>query len=814
MTKVLVGILVLSGFVPLLGNPASASPATDADRGSSAWTIVNDNDPAVTYSSGVARVRPASVSREGYYWGDFHVSQTPGDWCVFSFFGTGVKWIGAKNVDHGDADIFIDGKYDTTIDARAPTWLKQQEIYTKTGLPDGPHVLKIVVKTASYQDFDAFAYSAAAARPAAMPKIEGVVLPPQMPYLNVPSRYPVGNGVVAAVCGPTGQWQQLCGPGYTTPNFINAENLFVDVDGVESPLRVEMKRAAQTGVFYGLASRGDLDICVIDYTCAGQPWISRLIIFKNTSATVSHTAVIRASIAPVTGHGYSHALVPDAAGHDCGFTIQADTGIGVPFGGNNTVDKAVIIAFNDPAGMAFMDGQAATIQAAPMHLAPQARAEVTLGHYFRGGHDLTDRAGLAAIRDLDSHANLAKSIAEWQAWMGNVTSGYSLDNVKDKRARELLEGALVILKTNVSQDGGVIAHTTFYKESYVRDSAMAIRGLLATGHTEEAKQWLIWIDHKLSIHGHLGDAMNCEASLSDKSYSFDMGNMDVEEPSWVLLCARDYDDETHDLATLKGLDRTLRYCMDVQLKEAIANNYKLEFNGDETEICGVVDLGSTGSKSGSNAQQHEWSLSSVAMAAASLDFYIQYVKLCGDDSANYHNAQTNTTMNLHTELMNLVSAMDRDFWRTDLPGLSGGFHDFFRKKSDGSWPKARLVNFTLMPVFIRTPYAADEKAKDVVAMAQLFDTNTGFLLLVPSANNGMEGHDLGYLLWGCIETGDWRKELVYQALVNGPTVDCWGSFSEAYDGAGHPNDHDLRSLETGVNVSALAKYWGLGSAPK
>jgi hypothetical protein len=794
-----------------LAAPAFAK-AADAAGASNVWTIVNDNDPSVTYSPGMK-----VTGFTGYYQGDMHATQTVGEWASFSFVGTGVKWIGAKNVDHGDADIFIDGKYDTTVSARAPTWLKQQEIYIKTDLPDGPHILKIVMKTAGYQDFDAFAYLEAAARPAAVPKIEGVVLPPQMPYLNIPSRYPVGNGVVAAVCGPTGQWEQLCGPGYTTSNFINAENLFVDVDGVESPLRLEMRRAAKTGVFYGLASRGDLDICVVDYTCEGQPWISRLIVFKNTSPTVSHTAVMRVSIIPMTGNGYSQALVSDTVGHPCGFTIQADTSIGVQWGGPNTMDKAAIIAFNNPTGTAFMDGQDATIQAAPMHLAPKSQAEVTLNHYFRGGHDLTDGAGLAAIRGLDSHANLAKSIAEWQTWMGNVAPSYSLDKVKDERARELLEGALVILKTNVSHDGGVIAHTTGYKEGYVRDAAMAIRGLLATGHTQEAKQWLIWIDHKLSIHGRLGDDMNCEVSFVENNYSMDFGNPGVEEPGWVLLVARDYYDETHDLATLRSLDRTLRYCMDIQLQTADANGDKMEFNGDETEVCGAVDIGSTGWPHGSSSSypgQLTWSLSSVAMAAASLDSYIQYVNLCGEDPANYHNAQTKTTMNLNTELTNLIAAMDRDFWRTDVPGLPGGFHDFFRMKSDGSWPKARLVNFTLMPVFFGTPYPMEEKEKDVAAMAQLFDTKTGFLQLVPSADNGMEGQDLGYLLWDLVETGDWRKDEVYNALINGPTVDRWGSFNEAYDRDGTRNGNGLRSLETGINVSALAKYWGLGSAPK
>jgi hypothetical protein len=119
-----------------------------------------------------------------------------------------------------------------------------------------------------------------------------------------------------------------------------------------------------------------------------------------------------------------------------------------------------------------------------------------------------------------------------------------------------------------------------------------------------------------------------------------------------------------------------------------------------------------------------------------------------------------------------------------------------------------------MPVFDGTPYSAEEKKKDVEAIAYYFNPTTGFLQLVPGADTGFDGHDLGYLLWGLVEIDDPRKEEVYKALVNGPTADCWGSFNEAYDTTGHPNGHDLRSLETGVNISAIAKYWDLGPESK
>ena len=788
---------------------ASASATMAASPWPDVWNRLNDNDASVSYSPHMEQ-----KAMPGYYDGDMHDSTAPGEWCAFSFTGTGVKWIGSKNVDHGQAEVYLDGQLDATVDGTAASWLRQQELYTKTGLTNGPHMLKIVIKTNAYQDFDAFEYLAPPPRKPGAPKLEGATLPAQVPYLNTPNRYPIGNGLVMAVCGATGQGVQLAGPGYTTSNFINSEDLALELDGIEQPLRVEMKRAEKTGIFYGSATRGDLDVCLIDYACAGQPWFSRLILVNNTSATASHDIRLRARIEPQTGNGYSHWLAKDAAGNSCGFAIQADTSIGVPYGGNNIADRSVTISFNDPTASVSISGDEGAIETKPIKLSPHGHEKIALNHYFRQGHDMSDPACVDAIRGLNNVANLEKAIAEWQSWIDHVEPRYSLARIKGERARQLVEGALVILKTNQSQDGGIIAHTTFYKEGYVRDAAMAVRGLLAAGHTEEAKQWLIWIDHKLSIHGHLGDAMNCEPALADKSCSFDMGDMEVEEPGWVLLCARDYYSATHDLATLKALDKTLRYCMDVQLKEASANGGKLEFNGDETEICGAVDIHATGVAGGGDAVKQDWSLSSIAMAAAALDFHIQYVKLCGDNPAAYHNAQTNTTMNLPTELANLVAAMDRDFWRTDVPESPGGFHDFFRKKSDGAWPQKRLANFTLMPVFFSTPYAADKKAKDVDAIARSFNTKTGLLQLVPGADNGLEGHDLGYLLWGLVETGDGRKDQVYSALVNGPTVDAWGSFNEAYDAAGHPNDHDLRSLETGVNVSALAKYWGLGAAAK
>jgi hypothetical protein len=204
-------------------------------------------------------------------------------------------------------------------------------------------------------------------------------------------------------------------------------------------------------------------------------------------------------------------------------------------------------------------------------------------------------------------------------------------------------------------------------------------------------------------------------------------------------------------------------------------------------------------------------MSSVAMCAASLDFYIKYLEARGEDPTAYKNTQTGTTQNLKTELANLVKAMDTDFWRTDVPEIPDGVYDAFRVKDTNALPLKRITNLSLMPIYFGTPCDPDRKAKDAASIAHYFDEKTGFLQLVPGADNGFEGHDLGYLLWALVDTNNPKKEEVYKALVNGSTVDCWGSFNEAYTAAGQRNGHDLRSLETGVDISALAKYWNLGS---
>ena len=424
---------------------------------------------------------------------------------------------------------------------------------------------------------------------------------------------------------------------------------------------------------------------------------------------------------------------------------------------------------------------------------------------------------LAKIRQMDHAADLARAIHDWQSWFRDVPEPYSLKKIKDTRARDLVEGGLVVIKTNQSEDGGLMADSTCYIECYPRDDALGLRGLAAAGHFDEMKKWLLWIDAKIPLWGHLADSYSGEPSLKYGTLHLDYGDCNVEETAYYLLVARDYYKATRDLATLDRIRPTLTQSMDVQLKDATTQDSHLDFQGDETEGCaagGTVPLDNPALKEFGDTKTHFWSMGSVAMCAAALDFYIHYLDLHHENPGAYKNSFTGETMDLHAELKKLLAAMDRDFWRTDVPGLSGGFHDFARRKSNGAWPAARVVNFTLQPLYFGTPYDPARAKADVQAMASFFNAKTGFLPLFPPVSECFDGHDLGYLLWDLVEIGDSRKGEVYRALVNGTTADCWGSFTEGYDPNGQPNDHDLRTLETGVNVSAIAKYWNLGGYEK
>ena len=639
-------------------------------------------------------------------------------------------------------------------------------------------------------------------------------LPEPVPWLNRREDFFIGNGIVSGGGAADGSWNFLAGPDYTCPNYLSREEILLVVDGTERLITMNVHRARNTGVFYGSTIIGDLDVCLIDHAVRGEPWAARLVMIKNNSATIGHTVQVRARVSPIIGAGRSASVVRDSSGRESGISLKLDTSLKCVKGWvcQNWADRYALITFNEPSTAATKEGDACLLAVGTHHIAANGVYNVGLYHYL---HYLgrADGDSVKLIRQRDAVGDAEQSIREWQSWFAAVDTTYSPERITDSRARDIVEGGLAMIRMNQARDGGVVDNERGWNQSYVRDAYCALRGLGANGHFAEMERFIQWQDHKYAVHGFIPNAAACGSDTyahpsGNNGYTCAEANASVEVTALYLLAARDYYNATHDLGTLTNADRSLRYAMDIQLKHAVANSYKLEFNGDETELCNAVDIGATGFDR--NLGRY-WSMTSIALCSASLDFYIRYLKAKGTDPASYVNSQDKQTVDLDHELGRLEDALEADFWRTNLAEFPDGFHDWYRLKGGHGWPLARVVNFSLFPIYYGTPLKyPDRSGNDIAAIAHYFSRTTGFLPLTGSQGGRFLGHDLGYLLWGMIAVGDSNRVAVYDALINGPTVGCWGTYNEAYNANGSPNANGLRSFETGVNISAIAKYWGLG----
>ena len=112
-------------------------------------------------------------------------------------------------------------------------------------------------------------------------------------------------------------------------------------------------------------------------------------------------------------------------------------------------------------------------------------------------------------------------------------------------------------------------------------------------------------------------------------------------------------------------------------------------------------------------------MTSLALCSAALDFYIQYLTAKGANPAAYLNLLDQRMLNLNEELGRLEGALERDYWRTDVPEFPGGFHDWVRVKSDGTWLRYPVLNFTLFPLYYGTPLQYPERARNDVFFVQM-----------------------------------------------------------------------------------------------
>lgn len=114
--------------------------------GNGGYTWVNDNDSGWTYSGGAWTYASGSSVPDSYN-SDEHYINTSGYYAQHTFTGTEVKWIGTTGGNRGKADVYIDGVFDATVDMYDTAYNYQKVVYYKTGLRDGQHTIKTVVRS-------------------------------------------------------------------------------------------------------------------------------------------------------------------------------------------------------------------------------------------------------------------------------------------------------------------------------------------------------------------------------------------------------------------------------------------------------------------------------------------------------------------------------------------------------------------------------------------------------------------------------------------------------------------------------------------
>lgn len=611
-------------------------------------------------------------------------------------------------------------------------------------------------------------------------------LPKQVPYLGPLEMNFMGSGIAGAGGNTDGIWDYLIGPDYSGNNFIESEHITAIIDGTPHVLGKEIRRAGGTGMFYSVMNIDGLSVYLIDFAKMNEPYVTRLVMIDNYSDK-AHTVAVHASLIPAPPSVILWLV-------NKGSMVSVIDNSSVSMIQDNT--DHMTVTFNDPLTQVSKSGSSYILETETKVIAPGESYNTALYHYAHRC-EMEERYYISSIRSLNPVTDAEECINYWDTW---ITEGTSLDFIPERRVRDLIEGSIILIKMQQGIDGGIMATPRTYNSSYIRDNHSSLKGMMAAGHTEEAKRFLLWLKEKYQFLKEKGVfRIPNAAGIGKDGYFSGFGNEDnwsAETPPLFMMIAKYYLQKTGDLELLKTIDEVLRYSMQVQLEYADKHDWLLLFNGDETD--------SYGSGIPLKDKPGKWSMPSLMLCAASLDFFIYYLKAIGDISG----------IPLYEEKLAFIKAsFDKNFWREDL-----SIYDWYRGES-GEWPEYRLTNYHLMPLYYNMPLDIPKRAIDsVIAMKQYYNER-GYIPIQPSGINGdFCGHNLGYLLYVLSEINDPMKDKVYEVLIDGGTAGCWGTWSEAYhsDGLSYgPVDtwdnriHNLRPFETGANIDAILRYWNI-----
>ena len=77
--------------------------------------------------------------------GFLDASSTPSAWATFRFSGSNVAWVASRGANRGQANLYLDGTFQTTIDLYSPSTAARSLVAVGNTIGSGIHTLKVEV---------------------------------------------------------------------------------------------------------------------------------------------------------------------------------------------------------------------------------------------------------------------------------------------------------------------------------------------------------------------------------------------------------------------------------------------------------------------------------------------------------------------------------------------------------------------------------------------------------------------------------------------------------------------------------------------
>jgi hypothetical protein len=592
----------------------------------------------------------------------------------------------------------------------------------------------------------------------------------------------IGGGRCGGGAMSTGDWDFLIGPVYTSPNFLTRETLYLESGAHRWRLPSANRRIYGSGILMGqIAVVEGIALELYEFAPWGRHEVIRLVGVRNNTAR-PFVFAIAAEIEP-----QGIATIKDNL-----LEIRQPVGA-LSYGreNKNWAERCCRIGFDQPQEIE-QDVEAAQtpiMRLQPKMIIAEPGQLVTVGlvHSLQFADEMPNTFGPFSLRN-----DLATELAGWKEWTGRA----KYPAKTDPRILQLADSILVVMRMQQSYDGGMIAGVRRYPYSYMRDMQGASKGFLAAGHLDEAAAMIRWLNRKFAKFHCIVNA----SEMGTEGSNFVGGHSAVEIPAYFMLLVRSYLRAGGKPELADEVREALEWCAQAQIAEGRANDWRLGFNGDETErYVPIADgqtyqpgAGATKYGSAQGWKYQKWSFPSQILAIASLDFAAECTERWGASPAPYVEARAAFT-----------EALGRTFIDPTNHTVAWCIY------ADGTRPQFPLTDYLLFPTWIQAridPQLTEKLVEEVMHYLK----PDGILPVAPGAVEGTCGHSLGLLLAGLKETnhnkhndGDITRveELIFTSGILGR----YGMVNEYYGPTGVPNPHNLRPFESGILLEALLR---------